>query len=572
MALDNSIALNIRPVESEPYAIAQQRALTLRNLAQQSAQQHTLGQQAISEGDLKLASQRLAMSDEADTREIFKNSYGVPAGGGQIVAPPVPGVPQGAGVTMNDQNVAQIVQQLRAKGLHTQADAVVDHYNKQQQTKATASMDLSHGALFDTQALEKKHAMVGQELDAIDGMAPDKRPAAYTASVLKLEAAGLLKPGEEPHEYPGDDQFHRIRDSFLAHQDKIAAAKDARDAEEAKAKLPGIQAESAQKAIVADQFQNLGMSKKDADELARHAAANAETSRHNKKDEGIAGGRLAVEQRRFNATLGAGLDANGQPLPVDAAKAAAMADPAAVAMAKYQLPPPPARSALGQAMLRKVLAIDPTYDGTQFQARNKTAQDFSASGASGKAITSADTALAHLDTLSKAGAALKSSNIQVLNQMANAVGAQAGSSPQTVYDSIVSMVAPEISKAVIGAAGGEGERGGMALNFGSKLSNAQREGNIGAAAGLLGARVHKQAQAYESTMGRPLDRKLSPESQAVLDRYTKPAAAGGAPPAMPATLSTSDVGKTYTNSAGKKIKITAVNPSNPKQFQGSEVQ
>ena len=40
--------------------------------------------------------------------------------------------------------------------------------------------------------------------------------------------------------------------------------------------------------------------------------------------------------------------------------------------------------------------------------------------------------------------------------------------------------------------------------------------------------MHKQAQAYEADMGKPFERKLSPESQAVLDRYSGSSAAPAA--------------------------------------------
>lgn len=43
--------------------------------------------------------------------------------------------------------------------------------------------------------------------------------------------------------------------------------------------------------------------------------------------------------------------------------------------------------------------------------------------------------------------------------------------------------------------------------------------------------------------------------------------ASAAPP-LPKSLSSSDVGKTFTNATGKKIKITAVNPKDPTQFKG----
>ncbi|HVW86455.1 MAG TPA: hypothetical protein VHB50_17335, partial [Bryobacteraceae bacterium] len=190
-------------------------------------------------------------------------------------------------------------------------------------------------------------------------------------------------------------------------------------------------------------------------------------------------------------------------------------------------PPRNTSSGIGKATMGKVLAIDPHYDGTLFPTRNATARDYSASGASGKALTSADTALAHLDAISRAGQALHNKDFQTLNRIANSLGAQFGDSPATTYDTIVSMVTPEISKAVIGAAGGEGERGAMAKNFSAAASPEQREQAIAAAAGLLGARVQKSLHAYESTMGRPHSWKLSPESQAVIDRYAKSATSAG---------------------------------------------
>lgn len=255
---------------------------------------------------------------------------------------------------------------------------------------------------------------------------------------------------------------------------------------------------------------------------AKDQATEAETQRHNKKTEGVSGAELALKQKQFDATFGSGLDANGQPLSPEAMKTAALQDPTAQAIANYQLAPPPAqtRGGVPSPILRKVLAINPQYDATTYPARSKTAADFSPAGASGKTITAADTALAHLKTLSDAGAALNNGDIQKLNQIANFLGAQTGKSAKETYDTINNMVSPEISKAVIGVAGGEGERQGTKVNYSSDLNNATRESNIAATVGLLGARYDKQAHAYESEMGHKLQRELSPESQAIRQKYS----------------------------------------------------
>jgi uncharacterized membrane protein len=288
-------------------------------------------------------------------------------------------------------------------------------------------------------------------------------------------------------------------------------------------------------------LRQLGMTP-DQQAVTGQAAANAaQTAAHNKVEEQQGAGRLSVEQgrlgienKKFNATIGAGLDANGQPVqPVMGPDGKPAVNPTAAAIAGYQIPPPSPRtlaSPAGQNLLRQVLAVNPSFDATQFPKRNKITQDFSASGASGKAITSTDTALAHLNTISTAGQAMKSGDVQMLNRLANSLGAQVGQSPQITYDAIVQTVAPEVSKAVIGGTGGEADRAKMAANFSSNLSDAQREGAIGATAQLLGARYHKMAQGYEADMGKPLERQLSPESQGVLGRYSPAPARGPVQP------------------------------------------
>jgi|GEM_PF-4110537 len=263
--------------------------------------------------------------------------------------------------------------------------------------------------------------------------------------------------------------------------------------------------------------------------LSQTVKRDAETANYHRGELGIQGGRLGLEQQRFNATLGAGLDANGRPLSGDEAKAAAQADPVAVAIANYQVPPPGSRtSALGKATMAKVLALNPTYDGSQFAARNKTAMDFSAAGKSGQTLTSTDTALSHLGLISKAGEALNNGNFPMINKIANELGLQVGATPKNTYDTIVATVGPEISKAVIGGVGGEQERQALQQRFSSSLSPQQREQALAGVVNLLGARYDKTRQAYESTMGKPLDRKLSSESQQLLQKYTsgsKPAVA-----------------------------------------------
>jgi hypothetical protein len=214
------------------------------------------------------------------------------------------------------------------------------------------------------------------------------------------------------------------------------------------------------------------------------------------------------------------------------------------------LPPQSQRNPINQAINFYVAKLDPTYDATQFPARNKTALAYSPGGAEGQALKAADTALSHLKTISEAGEALQNGDVQVVNRIANSIGAQIGKSPANTYDTIVRMVAPEISKAVIGAAGGEAERQSMQQGFASSLSQPQRNGAIGAAAGLLAKRVEKSARAYEQQMGKPLAWKLSPESQAVLDKFAAGSGGGGPLPQGGGKAADATVIKQFLDSVG----------------------
>jgi hypothetical protein len=407
-------------------------------------------------------------------------------------------------------------------------------------------------ALLDKDKLAlnaEHHAAIAKAFDGVlhtYGDDPELLPSVYAGTLQNLISEGHLNKGTFPDTIKDASEIKNLLavNGYQANINDVALARKGAeskvaltDAQAAEATGKGAEANAiAGKTTALLPGELTGQKTKNAQDAltlagtsptgitAKDLATEAETARNHRATEATTRAEVAIKQKQFDATFGSGLDVNGQPLSPEAMKAAALQDPTAQAIAHYQLPGPPVQTRGGapSPILRKVLAINPNYDGTQFAERNKVQQDFSAAGASGKAITSADTALAHLDTVSKAGAALNNGDVQQLNRLANTVGVQVGSTPKQTYDTIISMVAPEISKAVIGAAGGEGERQDMKGNFSSNLSPQQREQAIGAAAGLLAARVKKQAHAYETSMGAPLDieKRLSPESVAVMKRYS----------------------------------------------------
>lgn len=344
--------------------------------------------------------------------------------------------------------------------------------------------------------------------DQLDSMAAYmKSHAAFVGAAQKYKA----------------DQQKIVTDAAAAGKDTAQGNQAQAEADKVKALTP---AERAKAQAEADQAARVLAGTSGTGITAEQAAQNQNAA----GELGVKQGELGLKKKTFDATLGSGLDANGQPLAPEALKATALQNPNALAIAEYRAVPPAEtlRNGSPNPIYRLVNAINPAYDAKLYAERNKVQQAFSAAGPQGLAITSADTALSHLSAISEAGKALKSNDIQLLNRVANFVGAQAGSAAPAVYDSIVATVAPEISKTVIGATGGEGERQQMAANFSRNFSDSQRESAIAATVGLLSARVKKQADAYESSMGHPLGRQLSPESQEVMKRYSgAPAPAGG---------------------------------------------
>ncbi len=528
-----------------------------QQVAQQSAAESA---QKLQEGSLNIAAQQRALKNQqiySDTiQQMLQEAQQPPAaapGAPQQGAPPqgtpqasggapqVPAGPRGGAPGGIDPNA--LFFRLAKNGL------TGDELQKYQGTMmdmrlkgAEADKNVADAALARTTTVKNQSEDQAGMAHAFLALPPADRPAAFPQFEQQMLAKGYLDPLKAVGNYQafGGDagmvQFLNSHQTATEQTTQTAAAQKlaADQAEETRKALKGpaeqAKAENEAKTTLPDpvtgltpeQTRTADQAKANAEETARHNSAAEKTSRG---ELGVAQGGLAIKQKELNLKTGGMLDANGNPLSPEQRKAGAVQDPVAVAQANYLAPVPQTRSGMPNPQLEKVYAINPTYDVKSYNARNKIATDFSASGVSGKAITSADTALAHLDAISRAGQALNKSDFKAVNAIANEVGAQVGGSAKNTYDTIVSMVSPEISKAVIGEAGGEGERQAMQKNFASDTAPEVREKAIGAAAGLLGARVHKQAQAYEADMGKPFDRKLSPESQAVLDRYS---GAGGA--------------------------------------------
>lgn len=242
-------------------------------------------------------------------------------------------------------------------------------------------------------------------------------------------------------------------------------------------------------------------------------------------------------------------------------------------VAEYQIPlsqatarmPPAYRDRLN----KQILALNPQFQSSNYDTYKSTEKD----ATTGKIATSAgaiNTALAHLTTLDQAADALKNGDIPALNRIANYFGVQTGGSAVTTYKTIVNRLGPEIAKAYISSGGSVGERGATEDDFNANMSPEQVKSNIRVSAGLFKGKVTQLKHQYEGgTFGRGKQQLLTPEAQATLDRFA--GESGPKAPALPATLTAADKGKVYYSpKAGKNIRITDVNPANPKQFRSED--
>jgi hypothetical protein len=190
-----------------------------------------------------------------------------------------------------------------------------------------------------------------------------------------------------------------------------------------------------------------------------------------------------------------------------------------------------AGSAGRAAILNKAAQLAAGVDGTeqrvnQLGAKGEAAakaaslRAYSAAGKEGQAIQATNTGLNHLDTIEQLAMAQKNGDTPLFNAVANKLAAETGRPAPTNLAAAITMVAPEVSKAVIGAAGGQEERATFAKNFNPNGSPQQALQGIGVIKELMGGRLTEAQRTYERTTGRKdfRDTMLSPAAQRVLDK------------------------------------------------------
>jgi hypothetical protein len=126
-------------------------------------------------------------------------------------------------------------------------------------------------------------------------------------------------------------------------------------------------------------------------------------------------------------------------------------------------------------------------------------------------------AVDHIDQLSKAAQALNNGNTPIFNQVAQAYAKQTGKAAPTNFSAVKDFVLDEVTKAIIGAGGGVGDREKAAQIVSNWQSPAQSAGAIKQLHSLMAGQLHGLESQYEQTTGRQdFQRYVSPRAAKVL--------------------------------------------------------
>lgn len=144
---------------------------------------------------------------------------------------------------------------------------------------------------------------------------------------------------------------------------------------------------------------------------------------------------------------------DGQPLPPKKTPVQSYTE----SVGLYQVPLNQVPQKIRPAVEAAVHQQFPDNDQTQFNAKNKALQDFT-SGADHTTLVKIQTAYSHLEQLKLATDALNSGNTPFFNSISNAYAKATGSPIPTNAAAIKLVALDEVSAALTGAKGGEGDR------------------------------------------------------------------------------------------------------------------
>jgi hypothetical protein len=226
------------------------------------------------------------------------------------------------------------------------------------------------------------------------------------------------------------------------------------------------------------------------------------------------GGQLTLKQAAQQGLKGN--DLLGAMPSLQAGQVAAIVD--------HRAAPPIRNTARGDQLMQLVQAVDPTYDATAYGTKAGIEKAF-ASGRAGDTVRTFGVVQNHLDTLTEAGKALANNDVQAFNKVGNTIAQWTGQPAPTDFQAVKRIVAGEITKAVIGAAGALGDRNAVDEALNSANSPAQLAGVVNRYKQLISGQVEGFRKQYEAGGGAHADKifgttaAAAPNIDALLNKY-----------------------------------------------------
>lgn len=191
---------------------------------------------------------------------------------------------------------------------------------------------------------------------------------------------------------------------------------------------------------------------------------------------------------------------------------------------EYKYPVPTGGFAMNnprwQRIIGAAMTADPSFDATQYSARQRLRQDMT-SGKSANNIKSFNTAIAHLETLKKAGEALQNWSFTPANTVRNAARTMVGRPMATNFMNAANAVAAEAATAFKGTAGTDQEIKAWRSGLSENMSPDQIDGAVRTITELLAGRIGETNGQYERGMGKPKDfHFLSDKSRRILSELS----------------------------------------------------
>ena len=373
------------------------------------------------------------------------------------------GLPQGA---TDDQRI-QAMRGLGTPEAFTQADSIQKTLDERRKAKAAVEKDDAETAVKKLAQSTALHNFQAQKLATVQS------PADALAWAEESHALGLFS---QPGQY--EQGVARIQ----------AAAQDPQAFAQWKAQaMRGGQS-------VTDQLKQQLEQLKQQEQVRQFGATDQRI-----KSEGDAN-RAAENTRaaagRTNALTIAGLGPDGAPSGDVETMAQGIAAGKLAPINGFALAKP-----RGQAIMARVMEINPSYDAGDYAAKNAALKGFS-TGKEGTALRSFSVAVDHLTTLGHMADALDNGDIQVINKVRNTWKQQTGAAAPTDFKAVKEIVGKEVVKAIIAGGGGVDERKEMSELMADAKSPQQLKGVVTHFLELMGAQRDGLLDQYERTTGR----------------------------------------------------------------------